>query len=475
MIAKNKVFLVVLYFLVAFSCLAGVAIERLDSIIAFFALLLPLALFFYLFFLLSPGQDLFLIGPAILAYYFLFFVLSGSYLLFYRDAKLLIVVKEGAGTPVIIGVGIAMFFFVVGYFLLNGKRKNALATNLQLGQSNDFRIFQLALFFLFLAYLGQILLWVEFGSIEGIRVQYILHQKSFNPSTLEKFGSMLWSTFHPFGIWLSAMAYAENTKNRVRGIFFAIVSVLAIIISIYIFGSRTQLLIIGSGVVLIYHWKIKRISWSKLALVIPFLIALSVWVVGYRTDNVVEWNLEIIFNNLGHSVLDVFIGIYNYPIPKDFVLDYQRWLQLPVSLIPRFIWPDKPIMSITRLDWLIADFFRGRTGQTETGYPASMFAEWYVLGGWPLVMVISFSFGLMVNAVDRWFLSKIHNNNYIFVYIPVFVSLLSYFKDGDIVMSMSSSLKSLTLGILIFVILQRLGKGVSAKRVVCETNSTIQT
>jgi oligosaccharide repeat unit polymerase len=350
-----------------------------------------------------------------------------------------------------------MFFYVFGYYLLMGKRSTVSFPSPPILKTEGDRVFVLAMLFIVLAYFGQVLLLYEYKGLFGLREQYILHTKTFNQSTIEKMGLMLWSTFHPFGVWLTtlAFAYAKNRHKRtVYGILLFFILTIAVTTSILIFGSRLQLLVLGVGVILIYHWKIKTISRRDLFLAAPALIIFSIWVVAYRTNNIAELTLESIIYNLGHSVLDTFIAINNYPIPRSFVTSYERWIQLPLSLIPRVIWPDKPVLATIRLDWLIADYYRGYTGRSTTGYPSSMFAEWFVLGGWPLVTLLSFVMGLFTGFIDKWFLRNKQNRYIIIVYISIFVSMVNYFKDGDIVMSVSSTIKSLAIALLVYTILQ---------------------
>ena len=111
------------------------------------------------------------------------------------------------------------------------------------------------------------------------------------------------------------------------------------------------------------------------------------------------------------------IALQEDPIPNNFIINENRFLQIPIALIPRIIWPDKPQMTVTRLDWLIADYYRSGIYKSSTGYPSSMFSEWYILGGRPMAVLAGFIIGWLAGKASRWFLlNRISFGHYCFIF-----------------------------------------------------------
>jgi len=309
-----------------------------------------------------------------------------------------------------------------------------------------------ALCLLLLSYAGIGILVLEHGGFGGLLDRFLLHRKIFAASTVEKFGMMLWTTFYAPAAWTSACAFVR-ANSRIARIRRALILGLALglnsLISILLFGSRLQLLYALAGALIIIHVHYRRISFKELTVLLVAMFAISLWVVGYRTGASIAFSIPEIISNLGYGVMQVFTAIDARPPPIEFIADIARWANIPLWLVPRFIWPNKPIMTTTRLDWLIADFYRGFQGVSTTGYPSSAFSEWFMIGGWIGVFLGGLIIGTMAGACDSWYSRHPESPSATLLYIWAAISLFNYFKDGDIVMSAISTFKSLILVALI--------------------------
>ena len=418
--------------------------------------LLPVVLFVLLSFR-DNSRGIFTIGSIIILFYSFFFIVRGLQLIIFSDSHLLIsLVGGGDVKPILFGVGVAMTCFVIGYYLPFNLR---LASYIPSTKSfSDSRYFKLLLIlsglFLTIAYVGLILLIIEHGGVSGVVDRFIQHTKIFSSSIRERFGMMLWMTFHPVGVWLVALSYAKANRCKFStwlGVLLVLVCVMAFGVAVFIFGSRSQLLAVFIGVMVIYHWCIKRIPTRLILVGLPAVTFLSFWIVAYRTSSLTIVTIEEFLEIIGHNVLDVMIAIREDSIPIGFLASSDRWLQIPFSLVPRVLWLDKPLMTVNRLDWLVADYYRGGFGQTLTGYPSSMFSEWYLIGGWSLTVLVGWVFGQIVGVSDNWFSRQEHKTVAIWLYLPVLISMVYYFKDGDIVMSLTSSVKTIILCGFIYI------------------------
>lgn len=428
-----------------------------DSISLLVALL-PVVLFVYLSFR-DNSRGMFTTGGIIILFYSFFFVIRGLQLILFKESPLLIsLVNRGDVKPVLFGVGIAMTCFVFGYYLPYNRRfTRSIPITITFSNSRYLKLLSiLSLLFLLVAYVGLILLVIEHGGVSGVVDRFIQHTKIFTSTVRERYGMMLWTTFHPMGVWLVALSYAKSHGTKYRrwlGIILVLVCMNALVVAIFIFGSRSQILAVFAGVAVIYNWCVKRIPTRLIIAGLPVIIFLGFWIVAYRTDSLTLVTVEEFFDNIGHNVLDMMVAIREDPIPISFLTSPDRWLQIPIALVPRIFWPDKPLMTLTRLDWLVADYYRGGFGQTLTGYPSSMFSEWYLVGGWPLTAIAGWIIGQIVGITDNWFCSQKSKDVAIWLYLPVLISMVYYFKDGDIVMSFTSSLKLIFISGFIYLLI----------------------
>jgi hypothetical protein len=409
-----------------------------------------------------PNSGAIGLGPILITVYLLFFPLRALYLAQVGYANLVIPEADWDAASsllaVLAGTGVAMICFVVGYFSPLARRIARKGPLFRTPTRAGARALWLGLAFIGLAYVGQGLLILEHHGFAGLAEQYASHNKLFEASSREKFALMLWYTFHSSGVWLIAAAYAEAVTSQRSAVWertcVAVALIVGAVIATFAYGSRMQLFGLLAGVVIIYHWHVRRIKTWLLLLLAPALVIGSVAIVAWRTDIPIATVFRIadVSGNLGHGIFDVFLAIHQHPIPRTFVTSPARWAQIPLWLVPRFLWPSKPLMTQSRLDWLVADYYRGNGHiLASTGFPASMFAEWYVLGGWATVVLAAFLFGTVAGAVDRWFSTHERSIVATLLYVSVAVALAFYFKDGDIVASALGWVK--TVGLMFGVVL----------------------
>lgn len=415
-----------------------------------------------IYFALSNFDDvgsLFSIGSFLMVYYLLFFVVRGIQLSFFKNTKMTIsILTDYSLQETLIGIGITMVFFVAGYFLSSQWKfpKIPVLEKIISREISTRRLLILSLMVLALSSLGFMLLYVEYGGLKGLFNRFASHQKVFELSMLESFGVMFWVTFNSWTVWLWTLLYSTVKRNKFWiGITLISIIVLFVSISIFIFGSRTYLISLLFGTLVIYHWRIRHIPKALIFILLPLGIVFSFWIVGYRTNSVGLLSIETVLENLGHSVLDVMIAIVRDPLPKSFVTNPDRWWQIPVSLIPRIIWPGKPQITYNRLDWLVSFYYNGRGRTINVGTPPSMFGEWFLYGGWPLVTIVSFVIGSASGVIDRWLISNRGRISAFIIYIPLSYSIITYFKDGDIVMNFISTVKIMIIAIVFIFLVSK--------------------
>jgi hypothetical protein len=399
-------------------------------------------------------------GSVLVLSYAIFFLVRPLTAILADHPNTLVLLPAGrahvAHAQVLLGVGGAMLALVLGLGSATATRLTRRLPGLEAPRTAADRAFWLGLGLLGLAYLGLALLVVELGGIGGLIERYAAHSKLFVAPAREKLGLMLWSMFHAPAIWLLALAWASGGSRRfVRLAALGAALAGGVAIALLIFGSRTQLLALLVGLVLAWDRHRWRVSGRAVAAAAVPMALLSLWVVSYRTGGPAVGRLDgaEVSAHVGHGVYDVLVAIHEDPLPREFYTDPARWAQIPIALVPRVVWPDKPIIQDTRIDWLIARHYRSDADLTSTGYPGSIFSEWYVIGGWLLAAVAGFAFGAAVGAIDAWAERHRRALPVTLLYATLVVIAFSYFKDGDVVMAIYGGAKMLALTAALLLLL----------------------
>ena len=102
-----------------------------------------------------------------------------------------------------------------------------------------------------------------------------------------------------------------------------------------------------------------------------------------------------------------------------------------VVLIPRFLWPDKPLLTLGSMD-----LYTLATGQEGTSISPGLFAEAYWNFGWlglPLLMV---PMGIMLQALSRLMTGYVAQNRWIFLPAIFLAIQIGTRVDGTYVIDM---------------------------------------
>lgn len=124
--------------------------------------------------------------------------------------------------------------------------------------------------------------------------------------------------------------------------------------------------------------------------------------------------------------------------------------ELLTLLVPRILWPDKPIVSDEG-----RDLYTLATGSEGTSIAAGVFAEAYWNGGWPYVVLWSWYMGLVVGALGRFARSVLVTGRPL--QLPVVLSsvLLSTRPDGWFGLSYVGGAATIALAALLTAAIER--------------------
>jgi hypothetical protein len=87
------------------------------------------------------------------------------------------------------------------------------------------------------------------------------------------------------------------------------------------------------------------------------------------------------------------------------VIPYQgleQFLAVPAYIIPRALWPDKPVLA--KGIWYSITYLNLPT-QTTTSAAITIFGEGYVFAGWIGMVLVALSTGLLLAFLYRWTVS----------------------------------------------------------------------
>jgi hypothetical protein len=178
----------------------------------------------------------------------------------------------------------------------------------------------------------------------------------------------------------------------------------------------------------------RLIGWAALLLLL-YVAVLSPFVlfarVAYRAQGVEDvGQLKAAVSEFGATSRDDLAGLVpgvqtwwtrlNYANAQAFAMeDYDTgvggdtFALLPYTVIPRIVYPDKPIMTTGQEFTLAVTGNWKLSDSTSTG--AGAFAEAYGNGGWPTVLAACAYMGLLFGVFARFAMTRIAAGRYIFV------------------------------------------------------------
>ena len=112
---------------------------------------------------------------------------------------------------------------------------------------------------------------------------------------------------------------------------------------------------------------------------------------------------------------------------------------IPAIIIPRFIWTDKPALSVTMGKWyrLIG----------ASAVPVTVWGEAYINFSWFGIILIPYFLGLIMKGYDYLFIERASKQYWVFVYLFSAILVLSFPAQG-VVTWMSFFLKAIVLAFL---------------------------
>ncbi len=318
----------------------------------------------------------------------------------------------------------------------------------------------LFLLFFLLSFFGFSLMFLQLGSFPAMFNTFFFHQKQgFEGLNSFNIGVTLWSTFSIPALVITIMRFAKRPK-------FVELLALGLLLApmLFIFGSRLSLFV--SIVASFYLLSLTNYGFraAHLFSALVIFISASLPILARREVRTsLGTLLEIVSDKLSYPVIDATTILYANPeVMRVQVLSLHRIFALFSSLVPRFIWPNKPSLDNSLLDNTMARNFGFDIQAQKSGWPTGFITEGFAIAGNLGVIVSAVAIGVIA-----YFLLRIQSNSFQFrpefyfvkSYVIVFF-LIAVYKDGDSLASFVGSLKtavwlSFTIAFMRFLTRQR--------------------
>jgi hypothetical protein len=136
----------------------------------------------------------------------------------------------------------------------------------------------------------------------------------------------------------------------------------------------------------------------------------------------------------------------------------QTYSYMAVSLIPRFVWPDKPSVSDANRYYQLAFGLSTVKDVDGVNIGAGCLAESYINFGWPGVICIMFAIGIVLGIYERSFLARDSSNLFLAIGVTLLPGVLGI--ESQMSAYLGGVIQTVLLTILVFlpVLRSRSGK-----------------
>ncbi len=338
----------------------------------------------------------------------------------------------------------SIFFFIILTVMKPKSNLNFQQEALKLWLlSKGSEYFSRALYFFVL--LGFLMMLTSSGSLSSLANSLFYHQKiNETKDPIWQLGLTLWSLFSVPALTLDLLKTLEPGRVG-RNVFAKVRILLLVVILVFIFGGRLSILIASVTSVVIakfINWRLKR-NWYVLGLI---FVAVFLFIGSARTgDSTNLFDSRQVLLSSTYPVLDAAALVADNPSEiSNQLASKERYAAYLESMVPRFLWPNKPLLTNMTLDSQIANTFGWEGQRGVTGWPSGFVSEPYLIGGklgvYAYMTVMALLFGLIQMRSARPHKSKLTGGPFIINFVIIY-SLIATVKDGDTFASLQSGIR----------------------------------
>jgi hypothetical protein len=243
----------------------------------------------------------------------------------------------------------------------------------------------------------------------------------------------------------------------------------------------------GVGIVALYVLTYRRIPWVAVTITIASILFLQVGKAAFRSEfwgegntNASVWERGQFWLNASYSSwMDALTGreamSANELVSKTMrrtslltqvahVLDVtpsqvpfqdgQTYGYFVVSLIPRFVWPDKPNVNEANRFYQLAFGLSDRRSVEATSISVGSMAEGYINFGWTGVVTVMFGIGLFLKIYEDTFLRSLSNDLLVAIGIALLFDLFAV--EGQLGQYLGGVMQKILLSFLVFLPVTRI-------------------
>jgi hypothetical protein len=346
---------------------------------------------------------------------------------------------------------------IEGYYFTAG-RKYPVATPSRLRAEVlpcPMQVVRLAGLLAFIALVGLVLVISRYGGIGGAQAALLSHAKGPLSSDTNPADSA-WQLFAGPAVWCAAYVAANRATVGTLRLLFGGVAVVILAAMFVVYGSRLNATLALVGAWIVFHYSGGRVSVPLVLAIVPLFALLSLAVLSSRETTPAP-RLPLIerYSRIAaYGVLDVSLAVSQEATTLRHDLSApNRWLDLPGYLVPSALWHGRPDINARRLDVYVARAI-GNQNDLNTGFPPTYLMEDWLLGGWPLLLVMSALGGIALGWLDKKLVGQGANltAGRLFAYCFLVTAAFGYYKDGDILTSTVGDVRTaLYLGVLLAV------------------------
>ena len=360
-------------------------------------------------------------------------------------------VSPGDLVSVLLLASLATTALVESYYLALGQRTPQPEPNQRPSQHGAVALATVLTSVALLALVGVL---AQYGGIKGAQAAFLAHNVVAALQGKTSIAESAWGVFAVPAVWAASYVAINRGAARWVRVLFGVAGAIIVLAALVVYGSRLSALLAAMGVWVVLYYSGRRIPARLILIMLPLAVLLSQPILSHRASSLSHVStIERLSRTAGYEALDVALAIYREPQQVRAQLDQpRRWLDLPAYYVPSFIWHGRPNLASRRYGLYVAQDL-GTVNDQATGFPSTYITETWLMGGWPVTLLVSVLFGALLGWTRRHLVpSPLPSAAAVLTYCFIVTLGWTYYKDGDIVSTIVGQGRNAAyLGLLMFV------------------------
>ena len=271
----------------------------------------------------------------------------------------------------------------------------------------------------------------ESGNSSQLLTTLVFHEKQIQDfNTIATLGLSIWSITASISLTF-ALHFTIETRSRRLIPHILMIS----LILVFILGSRLDIFTVLGNVAILQLMHKGKLPTGFF--VTSGILMFPVFFIILKLRNAVNTGGKGLYDWITYPILDASqVVLLQSRESFTHYLNIERFYQLAVGYIPRFIYPDKPSVQNLRLDTIVANSLGTSLQKGRTGWPTGAFTELFLFGGFFFTCLFAVCSGFLISAwIEKLQLSSFNSGIISLRILLLFSFVLTWFKDGDFFIS----------------------------------------